>query len=233
MPDSQDLNSLERFRKRTAKIILEEHGHCEVPAGCGGVVLRWRNPFDAVPLTLSIYTPVPASCFLDAGEVRNARVDLAPGRHAFSAVLKNVDLSAGLILLAAVCTGTGAEHIPLSPVVESPLQVLTADDGSWKFAFAGPASDDWKSPAFDDRDWTSLVLAPAPQLDDHVAGAYACGDCLRLGAVCLGLPGPPLRTESPISWWERLRGRQALAGPTGDVWIRKVFDIPVPQRREP
>jgi sulfatase modifying factor 1 len=24
--------------------VLEAHSHCEVPAGCGGVVLQWRNP---------------------------------------------------------------------------------------------------------------------------------------------------------------------------------------------
>ena len=38
------LNSLGRYGKSNSRLVLEEHGHCEVPAGCGGVVLRWRNP---------------------------------------------------------------------------------------------------------------------------------------------------------------------------------------------
>jgi hypothetical protein len=43
------LNSLDRFRKHPGQLVLEEHGHCEVPAGCGGVVLRWRNPNPSPP----------------------------------------------------------------------------------------------------------------------------------------------------------------------------------------
>jgi hypothetical protein len=34
------LNSLSRYTKRSPEYVLEEHSHCEVPAGCGGVVLR-------------------------------------------------------------------------------------------------------------------------------------------------------------------------------------------------
>jgi hypothetical protein len=35
------LNSIDRYRKRSNRLILEEHRSCELPAGCGGVVLRW------------------------------------------------------------------------------------------------------------------------------------------------------------------------------------------------
>ena len=37
------LNGPDRYRKRSPRLVLEEHSHCEVPAGCGGVVLRWIN----------------------------------------------------------------------------------------------------------------------------------------------------------------------------------------------
>ena len=44
MPDRQlRINTLSRYRGRPPRLVLEEHNHCEVPAGCGGVVLRWRN----------------------------------------------------------------------------------------------------------------------------------------------------------------------------------------------
>lgn len=49
MAEEPLLNSIDRFRKRPQRFVLEEHGHCEIPAGCGGVVLRWRNPQAAVP----------------------------------------------------------------------------------------------------------------------------------------------------------------------------------------
>lgn len=35
------LNTLHRFAKRSPRLTLREYSHCEVPAGCGGVVLRW------------------------------------------------------------------------------------------------------------------------------------------------------------------------------------------------
>jgi hypothetical protein len=232
MSSGHDLNSLSRFRKQAGRLVLEEHSHCEVPAGCGGVVLRWRNPLAALPLTLYLYTPVPTACFLDKAEVRTGRVDLAPGRHAVAFALENVNLSAGLILFAAVRQGTQAERSPPSLVTEPPLQVLTIDDGSWKCTLHEPATDAWKATVFEDRDWLALTRAPTPQFDPGAPGAYQCSECIRQGAVCLGLPALA-RKEKPASWWQRLRGLRTASPPMGSVWIRKVFDIPPPQLREP
>jgi hypothetical protein len=47
--DDVRLNSLDAFTKKSPRFILEEHGGGEVPAGCGGVVLRWINPAAAEP----------------------------------------------------------------------------------------------------------------------------------------------------------------------------------------
>ncbi len=49
------LNSIDRYVKRSPHFVLEEHGHCEVPAGCGGVVLRWLNPATTVPVRLELW----------------------------------------------------------------------------------------------------------------------------------------------------------------------------------
>src|SRR5437763_2980929 len=101
MSDEQQVNSLERFRKRSGRLVLEEHGHCEVPAGCGGVVLRWRNPLATIPLIVSLYTPVEAHCFLDETELRTGGIDLRPGTHVVATAIEPVDCSAGLIMFAA------------------------------------------------------------------------------------------------------------------------------------
>jgi hypothetical protein len=233
MASGQDLNSLSRFRKQSGRLVLEEHSHCEVPAGCGGVVLRWRNPFAAVPLTIRLYTPVPAACFLDGAEVLTGRVDLAPGRHAMALALENADLSVGLLLFAAVHPGTTTERPAPGEVIETPVGVLTADDGTWKCTLDGPVSDEWKAPAFDDHAWVALKRRPTPRLATGAPGAYQCDECVRQGAVCLGLPKPG-RAGVPASWWQRLLGREAAHPPaTGRVWIRKIFDIPPPQLRAP
>ena len=101
MADEQRLNSVERFRKQPGRLVLEEHSHCEVPAGCGGVVLRWRNPNSPLPVTVSLYTPVRAACFIDGNPLQTGKAYLTPGPHALAVAVEGVDLSAGLIMFAA------------------------------------------------------------------------------------------------------------------------------------
>ena len=57
MSDRDDLrlNELQRYRKTSSRLALEVHSHCEVPAGCGGVVLRWRRPGAPVGISLLSY----------------------------------------------------------------------------------------------------------------------------------------------------------------------------------
>ncbi len=232
MSGDQELNSLSRFRKRAGRLVLEEHGHCEAPAGCGGVVLRWRNPLSAVPLTLHLYTPVSAACFLDGVEVRDGQADLAPGRHVAAFILENVDQSAGLIMFTAIHRpGQKEFNLPVT-TVESALEVVTADDGSWKCSVADPATDDWKMPAFDDRAWCVLTATPAPQLDPHTPAAWQSRKCVQYGAAFLGLPAPTRETQA-ASWWRRFGAAKAPPPRIGRVWIRKAFEIPLPQSSKP
>lgn len=237
MSSADELNSLARFRKQPEKLVLEEHGHCEVPAGCGGVVLRWRNPFENVPLTLFLSGGCD-NCFLDGTEMLTGLVDSAPGRHAFAFVLKDVDLTARLILFAAFQQEAKIGSLAPVLVIEPPLQVLTADDGTWKFTRQEPTDDAWKLPAFDDRDW--LCLAGNPTFDDDPDDdpdeeiAHVDKMCIDRGAVWLGLPETAVyEFGKQISWWQRLRGHPRPSSPTGDVWVRKVFDVPAPQLRDP
>jgi hypothetical protein len=226
----QRLNSLDRFRKQPGRLVLEEHSHCEVPAGCGGVVLRWRNPFAGQPVTLHVYTPVKAKCLLDGQEPQTARIDLTPGSHVLAVALEGVDLAAGLLMVAAV--HDPAENQPDLPaeVRERPVRVLSADDGTWKFALQRPASAAWAAPAFDDGGWPALAAFPTPEPDWQAFGAYQCRRCAELGATCLGLPAPP-KGKKRAAWLLRLLGRAPAAGTPviGDIWIRKVFSIGAPE----
>src|SRR5206468_12707267 len=97
----QQLNSLDRFRKKPERLVLEEHGHCEVPAGCGGVVLRWRNPRARVPVVIRLYTPVPAAAFIDGRELTVSRVDLSPGPHVFAVRLDDIERARFVLLFTA------------------------------------------------------------------------------------------------------------------------------------
>src|SRR5262245_44488778 len=123
MSDEQPLNTLRRFRKHPQRLVLEEHSHCEVPAGCGGVVLRWRNPLAAVPLTLSLYAPVKVTFFVDGAALQSSRVDVAPGRHVLGIAIENVDLDNGLLMVAAVYDPKQDRHLPPADVTETPVKI--------------------------------------------------------------------------------------------------------------
>jgi hypothetical protein len=236
MADEQRLNSVDRFRKQPGQLILEEHGHCEVPAGCGGVVLRWRNPSSPLPVTVTLYTPVEAASFIDGAALQTGKVYLAPGTHVVAVVVEGADLSAGLIMFAAVHDPKEYQRGTPGEVAERPLKVVSEADGSWKFTLKRPTGDDWLSPSFDDRDWDALTRTPAPRLNYPAFGAYACSHCRDQGATCLKLPVPSqAEAEQRTSWWQRFLGRRPadLAAPVaGSVWIRKVFQVPAPQFRQ-
>jgi hypothetical protein len=227
MAEEQQLNSLARFRKQSDHLVLEAYSHCEVPAGCGGVVLRWRNPGAVIPLILSLYTPIAADCFIDGTPLTTSQLDLVPGTHVLAVDLPEVDLSAGLIMFAAVHQTRQEAKADPSPVGELPLSILSANDGTWKFIVHEPPDASWTALAFDDQAWPALTTAPL-QLDTGQFGSYQARHCESRGAACLGLPG--VAAERPrVSWWISLLGWQPpdSSVPThGRVWIRKVFDIP-------
>jgi hypothetical protein len=234
MADEQRLNSVERFRKQPGRLVLEEHSHCEVPAGCGGVVLRWRNPTSPIPVTVTLYTPVKAACSIDGAPLQTALVYLPPGPHVLAVAVENADLSAGLLMFAATHDPKHYQRGAPGEVVERPLKVLSEADGSWKFTLRRPAGDDWLTPSFDDRDWDALTRTPAPTLKHPDFGSYACSRCRDQGATCLRLPFPAKAEEQP-AWWQRLLGGRPAdpAGPMiGSVWVRKVFQVPAPQFRQ-
>jgi hypothetical protein len=232
MADEPRLNSVERFRKQPGRFVLEVHSHCEVPAGCGGVVLRWRNPHAARPVTLCLYTAAQPTCLIDGTAPSSAQVDLVPGPHAVAIVLDQVDLRSGLLLFSATHEPKQEKGSPPSQLSEQPIRILSAGDGTWKFSLADPVDQGWISPTFDDRAWLALISAPVPQLTTKDPGYYQCRRCAALGATCLGIPALPVPKKSS-SWLKRLRGRASPPDvPTsGKIWIRKVFEVPVPAFR--
>jgi hypothetical protein len=194
MAQEQELNSLERFRKRSARLVLEEHGHCEVPAGCGGVVLRWRAPEHLTcPVTIYSYSPTPVECRIDGAEPESSHGNFPVGRHALTFLFAGVDPAAVLLVCAAVQDlRRPVLHLPPG-LADRALKVLTADDDAWKYAL-GPAGDDaWLTPAFDDSAWPALVRAAAPPTpDQREPGSWNFRRAVELGAVFLGLlPGAP------------------------------------------
>jgi hypothetical protein len=82
--DDLRINTLHRFAKHSPRLILEEYSHCEVPAGCGGVVIRWLDPVVGLPASLRMIGP-RATLWLDGVEVATSRLPIQPGVHVLAA----------------------------------------------------------------------------------------------------------------------------------------------------
>jgi hypothetical protein len=210
MADEPKLNSLARFRKQPVRLVLEEHGHCEVPAGCGGVVLRWRNPHTLLTVALYLYTPVEAECRLDGAELATGHTDLAPGRHVLTVALADADLAGPLLMFAAAHNPKDYQQLRPTEIAERPFKLVSKADRSWKYTLR-PPPEGWADPDFDEG-WPALGKVATPTLTWQDYGAWQCQQCTRLGAVCLGLAGG--------------QGK-------GRLWARKVFNIPGPKDASP
>jgi hypothetical protein len=143
--DDLRLNSLDRFAKTSPRFILEEHSHCEVPAGCGGVVLRWIDPAAGLPVLLDVFHAATATLAIDGAVVTTSRVLLAPGRHVLSLEFPALpDARRGLFILAGRLTIQNERYA-------SRVLVRSIGDGSWLFVTgAAPAG------------WTTAPELPAP-----------------------------------------------------------------------
>src|SRR5215472_14932081 len=77
------LNSIDRYVKSSPRFVLEEHSGCEVPAGCGGVVLRWRDSKTEVPVRIHVATmnATEVDVRVDGRRLSSSRPLLAPGPH--------------------------------------------------------------------------------------------------------------------------------------------------------
>jgi hypothetical protein len=212
MADEPRLNSVERFRKQSERLVLEAHAHCEVPAGCGGVVLRWRNPWATRTVLLYAYAPVKVLVLLDGEKPNGNRVDLAVGRHTLALELKDVELSAGLLMFAVTPKGQYEGPRTDTAVAEPVLQMATAADGTWKFTLTEPRQS-WTAIDFDDAEWAALEQHPMPVFTERSEGRWASERCAQQGAAFLGLPARAL-PKIPT---------------TGTIWIRKVFTVAAPE----
>jgi hypothetical protein len=197
------LNELERFRKTSSRLALEAHGHCEVPAGCGGVVLRWTRPGAPFGVTFAKYfaRPVEDLC-LDGKPLTEQRAQVTPGTHVVSFTIDPPGED-GFVMMT----------LRLTPDILTARQKKTASraDGSWRATLdAPPPGDAWRLPDFDDSTFTRLVEreVAAPQGNDQYTWQW-----LRQGATGLGLGAAgrprgswtPFRNRTPLRAWVRFR----------------------------
>lgn len=155
--DEADLhiNTLHRFAKLPTKLVLHEYSHCEVPAGCGGVILRWLDPRDGEPCTVTLGGGALGRVWLDGKELPSSQALLAPGNHVVALELSRRDKAGPLQPWTFGITFDAAED----------TDVVSRGAPTW-VATSEATTDEWWDPAYEDDDWATL----APATDDALAG---------------------------------------------------------------
>lgn len=184
--DDLRLNSLEGFSKKSPRFILEEHGGCEVPAGCGGVVLRWVDPDAGLPVLLDFFHRTPATLFIDGVSITTSQVLVAPGRHVLSVEFAAPpDDTEALLILAGRLKITAPNH-------GDQVVVRSVGDGSWRFA-AGPTPAGWMTELdlrAGGRTQDVLVHSALTPPQQYSPGWYVFDRASEHGGQPIGIPRP-------------------------------------------
>lgn len=198
------LNNFSRYSKKSTQFTLEVHDHCEVPAGCGGVVLRWISPQRTIPVCMWLYTPGTAQFFMDGAKPRSSRPLLEYGEHVIAISIKGVSLAHGILMFAA-SNLVPNEHCKMTGPPPKPFSVVSALDGSWKYSLDEPGDEEWKELAFDDSGWLAMVEKPVAS-PDKLRSNYQYERLIESGAASLAVPGQGfLSRVSKRSAWVRKR----------------------------
>lgn len=203
-----NLNSLGRYAKQSSRLILEQHSHCEVPAGCGGVVLRWRSEISELPVYVNLFSSGKSKLFIDGQSPDSAQAMISFGDHMLSLVLEEAPKDG---ILAVSVVHEASRVLLNSKQVGEVVNVLSDADDTWKSTTVKPADDQWMKNGFDDSSWAALGLAEHPVIEKR-------------------------RAYTRENMWE-IRLRMALdAGakclrvstPTGQMWVRRAFGLSRP-----
>ena len=86
-------------------------------------------------------------------------------------------------MVALISDDRAPERQSPEGVSEPPLTVLSRADQSWRYSVDPPATDDWRTLAFDDRAWPALEFVPTPRLGGGAPGEYLCRRAGEAGAL--------------------------------------------------
>jgi hypothetical protein len=149
------LNTLHRFSKHSPRLLLQEYSHCEVPAGCGGVVLRWIEREGGLPAILRMAALGPIRCWLDDRELISSTLELHAGEHVLALEVTELPRSNTPI----------AVRLDVNLPNNSTTLLRSAEDSRWWVTIAEP-SGAWSGLGYDAaaHHWTRALAHP-----DHEA----------------------------------------------------------------
>lgn len=196
------LNSLSRYTKQSPKYVLEEHSHCEVPAGCGGVVLRWSNPQRSIPIALWHEVIGEFEFFVDGVRPASGRPMFEYGEHVFGFRISGIDPNHGILMFAGIYDEKEQIHTGISMTRDQRIYILSLGDGTWKFTDTEPLDDSWLRSEYDDSHWQPMIATAFPETNENDRSSYRVKKMQDFGAKAIGIAD----------------GAEA-------IWVRKSFSI--------
>ncbi|MFN8608510.1 MAG: hypothetical protein U0931_13315 [Vulcanimicrobiota bacterium] len=167
--DKLRLNTINRFSKHSPHLVLEQHGNCEVPAGCGGVAFRWLNPAHEAYLLLTLYSPGQARAYLDGEPLYSGAFSVPVGPHVLALELEN-----------SACFWLALQR---NPRPNQKTLLLSQADGSWRATIQSPG------PEWNRAEWQSSWPGLEELLSPPECGGWRWEDAKALGARALGVEG--------------------------------------------
>lgn len=155
------LNTI-RSVKQSPDLVLEEHSHCEVPAGCGGVVLRWRHRMQ-FPIQVWLHTAASKSVYLDGQPLTSGRPLIGPGDHVLALHFARVDPGEPILMAACHLDDRSGGRARYDPPAERALRLLSAPDGTWRYTTEALPDDSWMRPGYDDSSWPAMISREFPK----------------------------------------------------------------------
>lgn len=149
--DDLRLNTLHRFAKHSPRLVLHEYSHCEVPAGCGGVILRWYDREQGAPAMVRVRgEEIEADCWLDGAPLASSFAILGAGPRVLAVHVRRSQPSAVPRPFTVAITFDDDDDNDL----------LAHRPSRWRAAAAAPA-EGWTLLGFDEAGWTAPPLASA------------------------------------------------------------------------
>ena len=153
--DDLRINTLHRFAKHSPRLTLQEYSHCEVPAGCGGVVFRWIDPQAGPVASIRGLSLGTADTWLDGVALTSDRAPIGPGRHVLAFHFEGLDRA-----IVPVALSLAGDLGPDRAAVNR-LEEATSHIERWS---PGPQSEAVVAVDFDDRAWQTTRVARASTL---------------------------------------------------------------------
>lgn len=158
-PRDLELNTLDRYHKRSDRLVLESYSSCEVPLGCGGSLVRWVDPEQALPLVVRAdFGDRKATVLLDGEAQKRPRIMVSPAKHVLAVVFE----SSPLPLSFRLSLTYEREQVAAMTKFKLPSNVVaTADDGTWFGTTTAPRGP-WLTAPESVAGFVSLRAMPPP-----------------------------------------------------------------------